>query len=452
MSETARTIVTAAVAVVLAGLAFATRPALPKAAVFEDQGRPFYPDFKDPTAAASLEVTDWDETAARARNFKVEFRDGKYVIPSKHNHPADAKGRLASTAAAMIGLRKDDVRSDTPKDHETYGVLDPTEAGGAISGKGARVTMRDASGKALSDLIFGKAVKEKSGVRYVRLPGQRRVYESKVDYEISAKFSDWVETDLLQISASQLKKLELDSYSIDEEAEVIKDRDEQTLVKDPAGGWKLESLAAGEELNKETVDEMTATLDELKIVDVRKKPETLAKVFRGESQGLTLPDLGDLKQRGFFISQGRLYANEGEILVHADDGVLYQIWFGEIVSDADDGKEAGKESRYFLIRTFFDEEQFPPVAEPKETKEDGTPKTDEEKKRDKEDVDYKKRERESKIEAGKKREADLKRRFADWYYVMSAESFKKLRKTRADFIKKAPEQKPVEKPGEDKPK
>jgi chlorite dismutase len=98
------------------------------------------------------------------------------------------------------------------------------------------------------------------------------------------------------------------------------------------------------------------------------------------------------------------------------------------------------------------------LAGPKDTKADGTAKTDEEKKKDQEEYDLKKRERESKIEAGKKREQNLARRFADWYYVISAESFKKLHKTKADLIKKPEPVKPEEpkvedkKPGDEKPK
>jgi hypothetical protein len=449
VNETSRTLAYAGVALSLLALAILSRPAMPQAQVFGDQGRPFYPEFTDPTAAASLEVTDWDEAGARARNFKVELKDGRYVIPSKANHPADAKDRLAKTASAMIGLKKDDVRSDNPKDHELYGVSDPAEAG---PGKGARVTMRDAAGKVLSDLIFGRSVKDKTGLRYVRVPGQRRVYESKVSYEISAKFADWVETDLLQVSAGQLKKLELNAYTVDEEAGAVKDQDVQTLLKE-AGDWRLESLASGEELKKEAVEELTSALDELKIVDVRRKPDNLAKFFRHESERVTRGDLGDLQNRGYFVSQGRIYANEGELLAHADDGVVYRLWFGEIVSDADEGKELGKESRYLLIQTAFDEEQFPAIPEPKETKEDGTPKSEDEKKKDKEDHEGKKKDRDAKLEAGKKREQALAKRFGDWYYVIPAEGFKKLRKTRAELIKKPEEKKPEEqKPGEEKPK
>ena len=451
MNEMPRTLAYAGIALALAALAIVSRPALPKAAVFEDQGKAFYPEFKDPLLAASLEVTDHDEATARVRRFKVVLQDGKYVVPSKWNHPADAKDRLAKTASAMIGLGKDDVRTDQPKDHEMYGVVDPSESAAGAAGRGSRVTLRDASGKVLSDLIFGKAVKEKAGVRYVRLPDQKRVYESKVPYEVSAKFSDWVETDLLQVASGQLKKLVMNSYTIDEEAELIKEQEVQTLEKDAEGKWRLQSLAAGEELKKEVVDEMVAALDELKIVDVRRKPESVAKFFRGEQKGLTLQDLGSLQAGGFYVSQGRMFANEGELRIHADDGVLYQLWFGEIVSDADEGKEEGKESRYLLIRVHFDDGAFPAPPEPKETKEDGTAKTDEEKKKDREDFESKKKERDAKVEAGQKREKALAARFADWYYVISADSFKKLHKVKADLVTKPEEKKPEgKKPVEEK--
>ena len=448
MNDLARTLVHAGIAAALVAAAILSRPSLPKSAVYEDQGKPFYPEFSDPLAATSLEITDYDEAMARVRRFKVVLENGVYVIPSKWNHPADAKDRLAKTAAAMIGLRKESVGSDQAKDHEMYGVVDPTESSEGTAGRGTRVVLRNAAGAVLSDLVFGKSVKEKAGSRYVRMPGLKRVYEAKVPYEVSAKFSDWVETDLLQISASQLKKMEMNSYSVDEEAERIKDQDAQTLWKDATGTWKLELIAPTEELKKEVVDEMTGALDELKIVDVRRKPEELAKAFRSERAALKRSDLGDLKSRGFYVSQGQIYANEGELLAHTEDGVVYRIWFGEIVSDADEGKELDKESRYLLIQTSFDEREFPAEPEPKDTKPDGTAKTDEEKKKDKDEYESKKRERDSKIEAGKKREKELSRRFADWYYVISAESFKKLHKVKADLVKKVEEKKP----GEEKPK
>jgi len=452
MTDSMRTLVHAAIALALACLVVVSRPSLPKATVFEEQGGAFYPGFTDPLAAAALDVTDYDDSTARTRQFKVVLKDGKWIIPSKWDHPADAKDRLAKTAAAMIDLRKDDVRSDEPKDHELYGVVDPTETGAAGTGRGARIALRDAQGKLLADFIFGKPVKGKEGYRYVRRPGQKRVYEVKVPYEVSAKFSDWVETDLLQVSPYQLKKLVLDSYTIDEAAERIRNQELNTLAKDDKGDWKLDTLAAGEELKKESVDDVVSALDELKIVDVRRKPEELSKHFRSEKAQLKRSDLRDLAERGFYAAQGRLYANEGEMSVHTEDGVEYHLWFGEIVSDADDGKELGKESRYLLIQTQFEESAFPAVVEPKETKEDGTAKSDEEKKKDKEEYENAKKDRDLKVAAGKKREQALARRFADWYYVISADNYKKLRKTKAGLVTKPEVKKPDEKkPDEKKP-
>ena len=447
MKDLPRTLVHAGVAALLVGLVLLTRPALPASQVFGDQGQAFYPEFTDPLKAASLEVVDSDEAGDRARRFKVVFEGGRYVIPSKWNHPADAKDGLARAATSMIGLKKEAVGTDQAKDHAMYGVVDPAEGG---EGRGTRVTLLDGAGKTLSDLIFGKKVKDKAKLRYVRVPGQKRVYETALVEDISARFSDWVETDLLQVSGSQMKRIAIDSYSIDEEANLIKDQETHILEKDGSGEgkWKLVDVAAGEELIPAAAEEVKGALDELRIVDVRPKPESLSMFFRKEKAGVSDRDQMDLRRRGFVISQGRMYANDGEIVVYADDGVIYQLWFGEVVSDADEGKVAGKDSRYLLIRTSFDEAILPAVPEPKDAKDDGSPKSEDEKKHDREEFDRRKRERQDRIDAAKKREQDLARRFANWYYVISAESFKKLSKKKADLVKKAeePKREPEQKP------
>jgi hypothetical protein len=445
MSESMRTLTHVAVALALAGLALVARPSLPRAAVFEEQGGKFYPEFTDPLAATSLEIVEYDEATAQLRPFKVILKDGKWLIPSKWDHPADAKDRLAKTAGAMIDLKKDVVGSDQPKDHAQFGVLDPTEAGSATAGRGTRVTLRDAQDKVLADFIFGKPVKDKTEFRYARRPGQKRVYVVKVPYEVSSKFSDWVETDLLQVSSYQLKALVLDTYTVDERLRRIRNRETNTLTKDDKGEWKLQSLKSGEELGKDVVDALVSGLDDVKIIDVLRKPPGLVGLFRGETNKVTLSDLGHLEERGFFVAQGDLLANEGELQARTEDGVVYRIWFGEVVADADQGKDLGKESRYLLIRTEFDESAFPEIPAPKETKDDGTAKSEEEKKRDQEEFDRKKKERADKIEAGRKREKGLTQRFAEWYYVISSDSFKKLRKTRAELVKKPEEKKPEEK-------
>ena len=42
---------------------------------------------------------------------------------------------------------------------------------------------------------------------------------------------------------------------------------------------------------------------------------------------------------------------------------------------------------------------------------------------------------ETRLEAGRQESGDLNARFADWYYVISSDSFERLRLTRSDLVK-----------------
>ena len=51
---------------------------------------------------------------------KVQFQQGKWLIASHYNYRVDIGDRLAKTAAALMDLKKDMVRSDSPLDHAKY--------------------------------------------------------------------------------------------------------------------------------------------------------------------------------------------------------------------------------------------------------------------------------------------------------------------------------------------
>jgi hypothetical protein len=178
-------------------------------------------------APKAIEVIDYDEVTATASPLKVEFRDSKWTIPSHHGYPADAADRLPKTAAALMELRKDIVVSDRVEDHSEYGVLDPLDqAATALSGRGKRVTLRGENGEVLADFIVGKTVPDKAGYRYLRMPGQRRVYAVKTDADVSAKFTDWIETDLLKLSGSDIRRINVNSYSINEQRGILENAEQ----------------------------------------------------------------------------------------------------------------------------------------------------------------------------------------------------------------------------------
>jgi hypothetical protein len=415
MTETRKTLYFAGAALLLAGLALATAPRQKMPEAFFDQGQQFFPDFTDPNAARSLEVVDWDEATGAAVPFKVTFEHGRWTIPSHHGYPADGKDRLAKTAAGLIGITKDDFRTDNVADHEACGVIDPLDNSvQTLKGRGRRVTIKGENGVVLADLIIGKAFEGREGFRLVRVPGQKRVYGTRINVEISTKFKDWIDPDLTMIEKDEIDKVELRDYSIDEQTGRLDQRDVVTLTRD-GDNWKMAGLPAGKDVDTYKINNLVHAVDELSIEGVRQKPDGLTASLSRAAGGIsnTQSDLMSLQEHGYYFSRdGRLVSNEGELQVHTKDGVMYTLRFGEVAFGQGNALTAGDsvetrapgqtgENRYLMISASLD-----PALQG-----------------------------EKKIEAAKKRVDDLNGRFAKWYYVISADSFDSVHLRRKDLVK-----------------
>ncbi|HKW13723.1 MAG TPA: DUF4340 domain-containing protein [Candidatus Krumholzibacteria bacterium] len=418
MTESRKTIFYAAAAVLLAGLAFVTAPHQKMPTAFFDQGQQFFPDFTDPNSARSLEVDDWDEATGQPVPFKVTFDNGRWTIPSHHGYPADGKDRLAKTAAGLIGLTKDDFRTDNVADFEACGVIDPLDnAVQTLKGRGRRVTIKGANGEVLADLIIGKAFEGREDFRLVRVPGQKRVYGTKINLDISTKFKDWIDPDLTMLEKDEIDRVNLRDYSIDEQSGRLDQRDDVTLNKD-GENWKMAGLPAGKDVDTYKINSLISAVDALSIEGVRPKPDGLTASLQRASGGISITnaDLASLQSHGFYFTRdGRLVSNEGELQVHTKDGVLYTLRFGEVAFgqgtalSAGDSLETRKqgetgENRYLMISASMD-------ASLKDQKA---------------------------IDAAKKRVDDLNGHFAKWYYVISAQSFDSIHLKRKDLVKDKP--------------
>jgi hypothetical protein len=359
-------------AVVLAIVASTMGPKEIKNDLFSDQGELFFPQFTDPTAAVDLEVTQFLEGSAEARKFAVRRdAEGRWTIPSHGNYPADAKDRMGKAAALLIGLKKEQCVGERKEDEVAYGVVDPLDGGTETKGRGTRVTMKDSAGNVLADLVIGKEVEKKMQVRYLRLPGKKRVYAAKLDGEVSTKFADWIETDLLKAQSWDIAKVTMDNYSVDETSGTIKKGDVYVASKDDAGKWAFDGLdAAKEEPNEDKLREVGDTLGQIKIVGVRKKPEGLTAMLE-QATGFDRQILRQtLAEKGYFVANnGKLVSNEGDLLFETKKGVRYTLRFGELVpgsgldvsSGAEDPKSKPKEgeapkpgdSRYLMVTAEF---------------------------------------------------------------------------------------------------
>lgn len=392
MTESLKTAALAGVALVLAISAAVIEPEARVPTIMSDQGQPFYPNFTDPQAPRTIEVVDYDEATATAQPLKVQFQQGKWLITSHYNYRVDIGDRLAKTAAALMDLKKDMVRSDSPLDHAKYGVVDPLdEKAGGLTGRGKRVTLRDARGDILADYILGKPVEGKPGYRYVRVPGQKRTYAVRTDADPSARFADWVNAGLLRIASSSIRKVTINRYNLDPAAGRLSNS-ETTVLTQTNGEWKA---AAGEKLNLAAVRGMAAALDGLKIVDVRPKPPGLAAGLRHEEVQLTLETALSLRQKGYYITpEGRVYSSEGDMTVETNNGLMYSLRFGEVAA-GDTKAGAPGDNRHLFVMVHFDPAKAAAYG--------------------------------GDAAAGERAARELNDRFADWYYVISGKDFESLR-------------------------
>jgi hypothetical protein len=411
MNETRRTVIYVALAVVAVGLAWWLSPPVeitPKELAGAKLGEEFYPDFKDPNEPTSIRVVSFDEARAEKHVFGIEFKNGKWTIPTHHNYPADGADRLAKTAASAIGIKRDEFAGDSKKYHEQFGVIDPLEEElSTLKGLGQRITLSK-DDNALMDLIIGKPVKDRAGFHYVRKPKEDVTYVARLDIDLSTKFKDWVETDLLKLNRDDLKEIVLDNYSIvQQNGRVgVSPGEIDKLTRDkPADAWKLDGLdESTEELEVSKINGMLAALDDLRLVGVRPKPKGLRpdlsvdeEVLEADPTALQALNI-DMARKGFYLYQDprtkklRLFSEEGELHAATNKGVAYTLQFGEVFQGREDEVEIGLEaekkqdeeaakpeekenaegkqpSRYLFVTTHFDESFIGPRPEKPESPE-----------------------------------------------------------------------------------
>ena len=518
MSEAVKTVTFAGIAVLVAVAAYVSaRPTDYSAEEVDETGQQLFADFNDPLKAASLEIIEFDAETATPRAFKVQQVGGRWSIPSHHNYPTDAENQLADAATSVIGLKILNHVSDEASDHELYGVLDPAPDSGSpkagAKGVGTKVTIADSSGKALADLIIGKEQPDRAENRFVRRSGQNRVYLVKVSTsDLSTKFEDWIEDDLLKTNAWDIKQVLVNNYSVDEVRRRIVPGDQLDLTYDDTATddkWTLAGLSADEELDTAKLNELRDALDDLKIVDVARKPAGLSAGLKmEENMQIDAEAMVSLQSHGYFIVQGQLLSNEGEVVVRMKDGVEYMLRFGEIANvesgEGADGAEGA--NRYVFITAAFNPSLIPPPdlepppgeqTQPEETPsdtaddaaddanvedqpddsgeacQDPRPDVEEIETTDSQNGDAdkdavadeppvadaaaeapdevdlqiqreriekanqrKQEEYDQKIADGKQKAEELNARFADWYYVISDEVYRKIRISRSDIINK----------------
>ncbi|HEY1065484.1 MAG TPA: DUF4340 domain-containing protein, partial [Pirellulales bacterium] len=294
----------------------------------------YFYDF-DSAKITQLRIVSYDGSTVNP--FEVQKQGEVWVLPSHEGYPADASKRLGEALAALQGLRRGPLVSESPLDHDRYGVVSPENIKpGTLADAVGTLVVAKMGSETKAGMIIGMADKQDETLRYIRRADEDRVYRAKVDMaKFSTKFDEWIETDLLEMGQVALKEVDFDYFKVDEtkgrvtpveqfrvaydEAKPVDQRwtllAPKPLGDNPPKNAKLEFLpvdlaAQKKEINSTALNDMQRAFNDLKIVDVYRKPEKISQILQGKEiqvdqfgQEQLRRDIRDMQSKGFFFGE-----------------------------------------------------------------------------------------------------------------------------------------------------
>ncbi len=389
MNELNKTLVFTGIAGAFVALAYFTSPQPSDLATKQSRmGQALFGTF-DPAAATGIEIVEIDNEAGEAKSLEIVKTEGGWVIrrPGRPDYPANADNKVKDVSTILFDLRILDTASEATGEHADFGVLDPSKAAPDDVGIGKMIALKNSSGSNLAQLIISREKAEGlSNTHYVRKPNENGVYRVEMQNvgdnlkNISSKFIDWVEKDFLDLDKFNVKRVTLDNYEVNlAEGQLKRDTPPFVLEYDNSE-WKLSGspLSDKEELNKDRLDEMRDSFDDLEIIDVERKPEILINNLKqGNEFFSNLKDaknqavVQSLQQKGFYTVAvknpagevvPKVVSNKGEILVGMKDGVEYILRFGETYRGVESDENATGDSRYIYAFARVNESLLDPPA------------------------------------------------------------------------------------------
>ena len=193
----------------------------------------------------------------------IERKERAWVVKEASSYPAD----MEKVREVLIGLAQLETMEPKTRRADRYAKLEVEDAT-AKDAKSARVTLTDATGGTLADVIVGKAKFSLEGIDslYVRRPGEERAWLALGRVEPATGRLGWVDPSFLSIDRERIRKA------------TLKRPGSTPLVvfKDKAGDedFKLAGMPPGTELKDEFgVSDIARVLQGLIFDDVRPAAE-----------------------------------------------------------------------------------------------------------------------------------------------------------------------------------
>jgi hypothetical protein len=381
-----------AAAAVSVGLAWAFRPVVVRSEseiAAEKRGSVIFPTL-DPDTATSFQLTRYNEAMATLSRLELS-KDAKselWTLPSADGYPADSAEQVSQSITPLVELKVLSTVSTDRGDHALYGVVEPNEQELTVSasGVGILVNVGGADNKVLASLIIGKKVEGTENQHYVRVPSEDAVYEVEIGTDaFVTDLEKWIKGDILNVRSFDIEYVGLRDYAIlRTERGYGLGRNFDADLENKDNKWSLLNFVDhtvegspstnqppdGKKLNETPLNDLRNNIQNLKIVNVRRKPAGLAADLKADKSLLENEEsTANLQSQGFFpMESGDVYAAGGELLVGTKEGIRYLLRFGNtrVSSSAmEDQTESEEESsqgvnRYLLVTAQLDESKFPP--------------------------------------------------------------------------------------------
>jgi hypothetical protein len=150
---------------------------------------------------ARIEVVKAGEKATLTRNGQGE--DAPWLLVEAGNYP----GKIDRIRQALIGLGQietTEAKTHLPDHYAKLEVEDPDKDGA----KSGRITLFDASGKTLADLVVGKANYSNGDqdTLYIRRPDDARAWLARGKVDLPESRYGWVDTNFLTVDLLRIKR------------------------------------------------------------------------------------------------------------------------------------------------------------------------------------------------------------------------------------------------------
>jgi len=247
-------------------------------------GGPLFPDLPDRGGEVAEVVVERGDTSVRL--VRSGSSDTGWALGAEDGYPVEVVA-IRELLTTLSGMETIEPKTRLESRYELLDLDDPKRP----DGRAKRVTLRDASGNSIADLIVGKTrygvLGPARNATYVRKPDDPQTWLASGQINAQTRVADWVDSTIYAIEADQLSRVTI--RHPDGETVVL-----QRKAGSDSAGFELADLPDGATLKKNaSIDFAATSLAELSLEDVRKAPpgsagETATEIAIEAKTGLEL--------------------------------------------------------------------------------------------------------------------------------------------------------------------